>query len=268
MSTYLIIVVCVTGAFALGNLLTFSLQYYFLFRPNRLSDDHQHTFSSYFEEVNLNTPGDGRINALWFHEKDKVSEKGVVIYFHGNRGNLTRWGNVYKDQFDEHGVDVFVMDYRGYGKSRGRRSQRLFFEDAKAVYIYVSQYYPPDKVIIYGRSIGSGMASFLASRVDAKKLILETPFASISDLFHSYYPFLPKLFLFKFPFRNKKHLKKVKYPIVVFASGRDGVTPLRSSIPLKRSLKEGDKFILIDEANHGNLALFDEFRESIKEELD
>ncbi len=247
--------------------MTFSLQYYFLFRPSKLPDDYEYNFKPYFEEVNLNTPTNGKINALWFRNRADVSGKGVVIYFHGNRGNLTRWGDIYEGQFQELGVDLFVIDYRGYGKSKGRRSQRLFFEDAKAAYIYVSQYYPPDKVTIYGRSIGSGMASFLASRVDARKLILETPFASISDLFHSYYPFLPKWFIFKFPFNNKRHLKKVKYPIVVFASGRDGVTPLRSSQPIKKSLKEGDKFIVIKEANHGNLLLFEEFREALKREL-
>lgn len=267
MNTFLIIIISLLGALALGNLLTYSLQYYILFRPKALKSTYQFKFGYPFQEINLKTSGDGNINGLWFRKKEKTSGKGVIIYFHGNVGNLSKWGHVYGNQFHETGLDYFVMDYRGYGKSNGKVSERLFFKDTIAVYDFIKEHYPPDKIIIYGRSIGSGMASYLASQVKARRLILETPFASISDLFHSYYPFLPKLFLFKFPLKNKHHLKQVAYPISIFAGDNDMVTPLRSATPLKKSLKEKDEFIIIKGASHSNLWLFDVFRELMLDRL-
>lgn len=268
MNTVLIIAIVLLGLLALGNILTYTLQFYILFRPQSLDPNFSFKFAYSFEEVNLTTTDEGKINAIWFKKNGKKSEKGVVIYFHGNVGNLSKWGHVYGSQFHETGYDLFIMDYRRYGKSTGKVSEKHFFEDAQEVYRFVNEHYASEQIIIYGRSIGSGCASYLASKVKAKRLILETPFSSVPELFHTYYPFLPKLFLFRFPFKNKEHLKKVDYSITIFAAGADMVTPLRSSTPLKTSLKETDEFIIIEGAGHSNLWMFDEFREKLAKRLE
>ena len=256
------------GALAFGNLLTYSLQYRILFRPSALPNNFDFKFSAPFEEVNISSTKGGRLNCLWFKRPQGTSQKGVILYFHGNQGTLERWGQVYSQQFEHFGYDMLMIDYRGYGKSTGPISEKLFFDDALAVHDFALESYPPDKIIIYGRSIGSGPASYLASVVEAQQLLLETPFASMSELFHSYYPFLPKLFMFRFPFNNAHHLKDVSMPITVFAGTKDYITPYRSVKRLQSVLKESDTFLLIEGGGHNDLQTYEEFREILGKRLE
>ncbi|UKJ06675.1 alpha/beta hydrolase [Solitalea lacus] len=267
MMTIIWIIIGLAVALVFGNILTYTFQYHILFRPRKMSDDHPFHFQVHFEEINLITPGNGKINCLWFKANNEKSKKGVILYFHGNVGNLLRWGHIYDQEFHKLGLDLIMMDYRGYGKSKGRINEKFFFKDAEAVFMFAKQHYSSQEIIIYGRSIGSGLASYLASEVYARKLILETPFSSISDLFHSYYPFLPKLFVFRFPFKNKEYLKSVPYPIIVIVGANDKITPVRSSRELKKSLKKDDKYVIIKDGKHNNLSSFSEFYELIKKEL-
>lgn len=254
-------------ALFIGNILTYTLQFFVLFRPKALPSDYQFKFNHAFEEVTFLSREGGLIHSLWFKASSTPSSKGIILYFHGNRGNLTRWGHVYEQTFLKNHIDVFMIDYRSYGKSKGRISEHLFNEDALKAYEFLIKHYAHEKIIIYGRSIGSGIACELASKVRAGKLILETPFSSISDLFHTYYPFLPKLFVFKFRFNNYQHIKLITYPIVIIAGSKDRVTPLRCLNKIKLSLKDTDKLIIIKNGKHNNLNSFQEFHDSIKLEL-
>lgn len=267
MNLLLEIIIGAVLALVLGNLLTYGLQYRILFRPKSLPLSFKFNFASPFQEVFLNSTGGGSINCIWFRQPDQVSEKGVILYFHGNQGTLKRWGVVYSNHFEKFGYDMIMMDYRGYGKSKGLVSEKLFFDDARKVHDFAIKSYPSDKVVIYGRSIGTGLASYLASVVKAQQLLLETPFASMSDLFHSYYPFLPKLFLFRFTFNNLDHLKQVSMPITAFVGTKDYVTPYRSVKRLKKVLKETDSFLIIEGGRHNNLHQFDVFNEALQERL-
>lgn len=246
-----------------GNVFTYPLQHLFIFRPDVLEQDHQFAFDSAFEEVDLKTADGGKINAL--HFKDPKA-KGVILYFHGNAGNLVRWGEL-NDQFRAQGYDLFIMDFRGFGKSTGKLSERLFYQDAEQCYAYVAEQYPADEIIIYGRSMGSGPASYLASQVEAKHVILETPFHSIKDLFYAYYPFLPRMFVFKFSFSNYQHLKKVDAPITIFHGSNDFLVPQDGSLKLKEVLKPGDAYVSIAGGTHNDLFIFAQYQDTLSEIL-
>jgi pimeloyl-ACP methyl ester carboxylesterase len=194
-------------------------------------------------------------------QPEKVSDKGLILYFHGNAGNLARWGAIYSD-FESFGYDMFIMDYRGFGKSRGKKSNRLLHGDAFMVYEKMSRYYEGKTIIIYGRSIGSGFACELAARANPKFLFLETPFSSISDLFYTYYPFLPRWFVFHYRFDNKKKVEQVAGPVYVFHGTRDWIIPLRCAELLKVHLKPKDRFTVIPGAGHHNLSDFPDFVEA------
>ena len=102
----------------MGNLFTYFFQKYFIMRPARLPQNFQYTFENEFEEKFFDCPDGGRINALHF-KLDPLKRKGVVLYFHGNSGNLTKWGELNED-FIKRGYELLVFDYRTFGKSTGK----------------------------------------------------------------------------------------------------------------------------------------------------
>lgn len=150
------------------------LQEKLIFLPTPLEQEYVFKFEHDFEEVFLSAADGAVINALHFKANDP---KGIVLYFHGNAGNLSRWGEI-TGFFVDLDYDVFVMDYRTYGKSTGDLSEQVLYDDAQMCYDHVLKHYKASDISIYGRSLGTGMATFLASKNEARQLILETPFTA------------------------------------------------------------------------------------------
>jgi pimeloyl-ACP methyl ester carboxylesterase len=260
------IAAAVIGLLLLGNLLTGVFQAPFIFRPRRLKKDHVYHFEAPADELFLPTEHHGLLNALWFKTTPIETRRGVVLFFHGNAGNLARWGHLYH-YFAQYDYDFFVYDYRGYGKSKGWRNQTNLYEDAEAMYQYVRQFYAPEEIVLYGRSMGSAFASRVAAAYPAKTLILETPFYSMRDLFYQYYPWLPKLFLFRYPLPSHKYLSDTECPVHIFQGTRDFVVPFASAKKLRGLLKPGDTFVTVIGAGHNNLLFYDVYNLKIKEIL-
>lgn len=245
-------------ALVLGNLFTGVIQEYFIFRPERLPQSYSFVFQRPYEELFISTPGKGRLNALWFRQDQQPKARGVILYFHGNSGSLRRWGHLHYF-FTQFGYDFFTFDYRGYGKSTGLRTEALMYEDAQAIYDFIRRHYPPEEIVIFGRSLGSSFATWLGKHAEARLVILETPFASMRHLFRAYFPFLPPVFQFKFLFPNYRWLKKVPMPVYIFQGDEDLVVPFKVAAALKSSLKPGDRFIKIDGGSHNNLLYYDKY---------
>ena len=112
------------------------------------------------------------------------------MYFHGNAGDLSRWGQIVSYYVDLQ-YDVFIMDYRTYGKSTGKLSEQALYDDAKVCYDYLKEKFDPSRITLYGRSLGTGIATQLASFNKAQRLILETPYYSLVDVAKERFPFLP-----------------------------------------------------------------------------
>lgn len=265
MNTIIIVLSLLAGLWVIGNLFTGPLQAYFLMRPEKLPEDFNFDFNTDFEEVWLEGKRSGRINTLIFRTKENV-RRGAILYFHGNSGSLQRWGNLH-EVFLPLGYDLLLIDYRGYGKSRGAKSERLFFNDAKIAYRLLRREYHAKDIIIFGRSMGSGPATWLASQVEARCLLLETPFSSVRNLFYTYYPFLPRVFIFKYNFDNYNHLSAVTIPVFIFQGTRDWVVPYKCAVRLKKKLKPTDKFIAISGGGHNNLGEFPVYRDNLLKAL-
>ncbi len=221
-----------------------------IFRPEVLPADFRFSFPQAFSEVNL--PVDGAsLNALHFRVPDP---QGIVLFFHGNSGSLRRWGDV-AESFTGRRYDSFVFDYRGYGKSTGKiNSERQLHDDAERVYAYVRERYRAENIIVYGRSLGTGIAAQLAVRHTPKMLILETPYFSLKDLTATFYPYVPG-FLLKYPLRTDLALPNVKSPVYLFHGTHDAVVPYPSSerlLPLIASAKE---MVTIPDGEHNGLRL-------------
>lgn len=235
-----------------------------IFQPKKISEDYGYEFDKDFEELNLEISNDAFLNAVHF----KVHKpKGIILYFHGNKGNLKRWGNIVKPLTD-YNYDVFIMDYRGYGKSKGLRTEKKMYSDAQACYDYVSKLYKEPNIVVYGRSLGGTFATFVASQNNPKQLILEATFYSMTEVIHNKLPILPYDELLKFKFETDKFIADVKAPTIIFHGNEDQLVSIDLGKKLyEKSNKENTEFTEIDGATHHNIGEFEEYRNSLQKIL-
>ena len=251
----------VLGLYVMLGTTLYFIQEKILFLPTFLEQDYVYEFSENFEEVFLKTKDEAFINAIHF----KVpNPKGVILYFHGNAGDLSRWGLI-AEYFVQQQYDVFIMDYRTYGKSTGALSEQALYDDAQLCYDYLLEQYSDQDIILYGRSLGTGIATYVASHNNPKKLILETPYYSMLDVAQHRFPMFPLKHLLKYQLPTFEFIKKVTCPIIIFHGTDDNVVPFKSGKKLLDELpKSQAQFIQIDGGNHNNLIEFDAYRSGIE----
>jgi uncharacterized protein len=262
----IIILSSIIGIFLFGNILTAIFQERFIFRGKTVPPNFDYQLSKNTEEFYFNTNDGGKIHAVLFKINPDQQASRVVMFYHGNTGNMLRWKNV-AHQFKSRGCDVMIMDYRGYGKSSGKRNETTFFQDALFVYDEVAKRYTQPNIIIYGKSIGTAAASYVAGYRKPRKVMLETPFYSMVDLFYTYYQLFPRLFRFKYSFKNHEYLKRAQCSIHIIAAGKDLVVPKKSSSKLQSVLKDTDEFIMVEQGQHNDLAMYDIFQEFLDRNL-
>lgn len=239
------------------------LQEKLMFLPTTLEQNYQYQFEKPFEELFFKTEEDAIINALHFKTENP---KGVILYFHGNAGDLSRWG-IITEYFVERSYDVLVMDYRTYGKSSGKLSEEAFYNDAQYCYDYLLKDYSENEITLYGRSLGTGIASYLASENTPKQLILETPYYSIEDIANHRFPFFPIKQLLKYRFPTFQYLKKAACPITIIHGTEDNVVPYSSAKKLSEMKIDNLDFITVENGNHNNLVEFEDYHLAIDRAL-
>lgn len=235
-----------------------------IYQRTTILKSHQFNFNQPYQEYFIKTPDNTTINALYF--KTRANSKGLIFYLHGNADNLVRWGQ-YASDFTSKGYDVFMIDYRGYGKSTGAPDEIKLYQDAAFVLNWVSTNIHYNQLIIYGRSLGAAVASQLAIKAEPALLILETPFAQLADVI--YWPLKPALYLFPINarFSNLETLPKVKSKKVIFHGTSDWVVPLSSAKKLASLLGHNDQFIIIEGGGHRNLRDFKLYHDKLAEIL-
>lgn len=237
------------------------LQEKLMFRPRPLLPDYQFKFNIPFKEVNIALNQKDNLNVVQFFTQDSIP-KGVVLYFHGNRDNVNRYVR-YAPDFTKHGYEIWMVDYPGYGKTTGKLTEQNLYMQAKEVYKLANSRFKGDEIIVYGKSLGSGIASYLASKKTCRRLILETPYYSIPDLLSNYTPFYPVAIMSHFKLPTGEHLAEVNVPVTIFHGSVDRIIPYRCAAKLKRFLKSGDEFITINNGSHNNLHDFHLFNEKL-----
>jgi uncharacterized protein len=214
------------------------------------------------EEVYIPTPDNESINALYFNN----SSDKVILYFHGNAGDLSSWQFV-ADELNFTSAGLLIIDYRGYGKSSGKPGEQGFYIDAQAAYDFLlnEKGFKPADIIIYGRSIGSGVATEIAANNENAALILESPFSSLLDLAKHLYPYLfPQLFL-SYKFDNVEKINKVKSKLLILHGTSDDVVPFESGKKLFEAFNGQKEFVAIKNGGHNNLSQFVEFRKGMEQ---
>lgn len=244
--------------------LTFTLQKAFILHPDKLKENYAYSFDHDFKEINLQNEGH-TINGLHFFAKNNEQNR-VIVYYHGNADNLKRWGQ-YAEDFLKLGYDVIMMDYRGFGKSGGKADETNMYADGMLYYNYAKSLFPEKNIVLYGRSIGSGVATEIATKVNAASLLLETPFYSIEDVINTRFPFLWIPGDLHFKFNNGEKFNKVEMPIHIFHGTKDRIVPIQSANKLEKHLKKGDSFTTIPKGKHKNLTNFYQFHEALRKVL-
>ncbi len=237
----------------------FLLQKKFIFYPTQLPDDYPFKEFEHAEEQRFESTTGNQLHALWFAAPQP---KAIVLYFHGNAGGLEKWGYAAAD-FTRRGYAVLIPDYPTYGKSKGILSEANLHEDAIYLYDHLQKQYPSLPIIVYGRSLGTGIASTLASKRNPKLLILETPYFNLLEMAKLQLNFLPLQSLMLFHLRSDLNLPKVKCPIHIFHGTKDELIPYTQAVQLAQLAAQDDILTTIENGGHNNLGSFAEFQRQL-----
>ncbi|MFN3874509.1 MAG: alpha/beta hydrolase [Flavobacteriales bacterium] len=253
------------AAYALLCLLFWLLQERFIFIRYDLALRYRFRFGGRWRECWLERPDGARLHALWFKARES---KGAVLYFHGHSGNLKRWGRA-AARFTALGYEVLMPDPRQYGKSTGRLSEQALIDDALAWFDWLAGQTGAGRIVLYGRSLGSALATPVAARRDARMLMLETPFNNLIDVLWAQAPLLPYRWLLRYPFRNDAAIRLVRCPVRIFHGTRDQLVPLACALKLYAEVPShvDREAVVVKGAHHNDLWRYPRFREALRHAL-
>jgi alpha-beta hydrolase superfamily lysophospholipase len=264
MAGWLYILLVVIAIYAVISILLYYLQDFFLFKAEKLPSDFKFFYENQeIEEYNIETRDGATLNGLHFKIKDP---KGVVLYLKGNSKSIKGWGKFAVD-FTRNGYDVVMLDYRGFGKSTGRRTQKALKRDIQVVYNKLREQVPEKYIILYGRSLGSGLATKLASVNSPRMLILDAPYYSLTKVAGRYAPFMPLSWLMKYPLPTYKWLKYVQCPIHIIHGTDDKLIPYKTSVKLSKIKPKLTKLYTVIDGGHKNLNNFESYHKMLTEIL-
>ncbi|WP_233269820.1 alpha/beta hydrolase [Polaribacter sp. L3A8] len=262
MTFCLLIIICIVIA---ACLLLYRFQEKFIFlNGNPLDKKYPFLFSNTFEEVFINTDGNNYINALHFK---LPKPKGVVLFCHGNKGDLTKWGERISYLL-EYNYEVLVFDYRNYGKSTGNYNENSMYCDALSVYNHLKKDFKEENIVVYGFSLGGTFATRIAAENTPKELVLEAPFYNFKKAAKFKFRWTPT-FLLKYKFRSDKDIAKVTSPITIFHGNKDKTTCFKQSKRLlEQNISTKNKFVAIEGATHHDVKEFLLYKDHLKEILE
>jgi uncharacterized protein len=232
-----------------------------LFHPEPLPADHDFQLGGDVHEVSVAVPG-AMLSALHLR---LPSPKGLVFFLHGNAGNLASWF-VNAEFYREANFDLFMIDYRGYGKSTGRiDSEARLRADVRAAWDQIAPRYRGLSRVIYGRSLGSGLAVRLATEVAPELTILVSPYCSMQALAKQHFPFIPA-FLLRYPLRTCADAARLHGPLLLVHGERDTLVPPHHSADILAVAPQAT-WLRIAEAGHGDLQDFELYRRTMRDAL-
>jgi len=243
-----------------------------IFAPEPLAADYQFSFPLRFDEVSWQVDG-ARLHALHFRV---AAPRGAVLYLHGNAGSVRSWGAV-AGTFVAQGYEVLIPDYRSFGKSTGRiAGERMLHDDARTAYRYLAARFAEEQIVVYGRSLGTGLAVALAAEESPalpgrperrpRLLILETPYFSLHELARSQFPWAPP-FLLRYPLRTDLRIGKVTCPIHLIHGTHDELIPHSASERLLPLIRTEHTLWSIAGGHHNDLASFEAYHAALAEIL-
>jgi uncharacterized protein len=204
-------------------------------------------------EGHVLTTADGEKIILW-HMPAKPG-RPVILYFHGNGDFLAGFFGRFRDLIAD-GTGIVVPAYRGYSGSTGSPSEQGLLQDAEAAYAFAATRYAADRIVVWGFSLGSGVAVALAAERPVGKVVLEAPYSSIADVAASAFPIFPVRLLLKDSFRSDLRINRVKAPILMMHGARDSTIPIMFGEQLFALASEPKQFVRFPDGGHNDLDYF------------
>jgi len=229
------------------------LQARFLYSPVREITYTPTDINLAFEKIALKTD-DGLKIAAWHIPADNA--RYTVLFCHGNAGNMThRLDSI--NILNELGLNCLIFDYRGYGDSQGKPTEQGTYLDADAAWKWLTKKkrIAPDRIIIFGRSLGGSVAANLAAKVNAAALVLESAFVSYEDIGKKFYPYMPVRLFAKFHYNTLDYVPNVHCPILFIHSRNDEIVPFEFSLRLYDAANEPKRFVEVN-GSHNDGFLF------------
>jgi len=228
-----------------------------LFHPYKLAADYKYNFPGNYKELNVDVGNGCTVNALQFFADTPA--KGIVLYFHGN-GEALDYTGTKAVAFTSRGYDCIMVDYPTYGKSTGTLSEENLFNTGKVFMDLVKKSYSSGRIVIYGRSLGTGIAAHTARYAEwFKALILEAPYYSIVDIGQRQYPYVPVSLLSRYPISTYQYLKDLHHPVYAIHGTDDKVIPIESPRKFLDLGLTDFSLTVIQGAHHGDLAKYKEY---------
>jgi len=243
--------------------LVYFVQDKFIFKPEKLPGDFVYKYDAPFREINFDIEKGVVINGLHFHVK---KPKGLILYFHGNSRSIKGWAKYARD-FYRYQYDVVLVDYRGFGKSTGKRGEREMLKDMQVVYDTLAVNMHENQIIVYGRSMGSGFACKIASDNKPRYLILDAPYYSFVKVVERFLPILPTRWILRYHLRTDKWIRYVNCHTYILHGTRDWLIPVKHSEKLKALMPSKITLIKIKGGGHNNLPSFNEYHNFIRDIL-
>jgi pimeloyl-ACP methyl ester carboxylesterase len=229
-----------------------------LFHPEPLPAGHRFSVGDDVHEGWVDVPG-ARLNTLHLR---LPHPDGVVFFLHGNAGNLDSWF-VNADFYRRLNLDLFMLDYRGFGKSSGHiESQAQLQADVAAAWASVAPRYVGQRRIVYGRSLGTGLAAQLAADIQPELTVLVSPYFSMAALAAEHYPWVPASLL-RYPLRTDLVISQVRGPLLLVHGDRDTLIPPAHSAQLQALAPHSER-LLVPGAGHGDLQNFTVYVEAMR----
>jgi len=218
------------------------------------------------EELTIETPDGTKLHG-WFLDNSLVYKSPLLIYFGGNNEEAS---NLLDTVGSLDGWSVLLVNYRGYGLSSGEPTEENLFKDSLFLYDTFSKRddIDPGNIVAMGRSLGSGVAVYLASRRPLKAVMLTTPYDSIREVAQERFPFVPIKRLLKHPFDSLALASTIKTPMIAFLATRDRTVRPERSKRLIEGWAGTTDVIRIQDASHGNIVDHDEYWTGIRDYLD
>lgn len=228
-----------------------------IFHPDR--GNHSITPDVYgleYDDVTFRTEDGLNLNG-WFvpgKKSSSVEDLHTLLWFHGNAGNINNRLENIKMLHDRVPVNVFIIDYRQYGKSEGKVSEQGTYIDAGAAltYLHSRKDINHEKIIFFGRSLGSAVAIDLAVKENCCALILETPFTSIKEMGKELYPLLPINLFLRTKYGSLSKIGDVKVPTLIMHGDKDELVPFEQGRKIYEAANEPKEFYTIPGANHND----------------
>lgn len=237
------IILIIVGVCGLGVGIFLIFQSNYIYYPGRHMAAFPDSMGLYFENISLLTADGVRLSG-WFVPCENA--RATVLFCHGNGGNMSHRLETI-ELLQRLGLDTFIFDYRGFGHSEGKPSESGTYKDVEAAWRYLVDEHEvqPDRIIVFGSSLGGAIAAYLAGSHEPGALIIESTFTSIPDVAARRYPYLPTRLLMRFKYNTAEYLSRVVCPVMIIHSREDEMIPFECGERLFEIAMEPKKFLEI-----------------------